>query len=182
MAGRREYRKIDIDVEPFLSIMAIVLKLISLILVVIVMRIAINPKKAKIVALEGLWEGSKNNAGVNPKEPRYLDCFEDKVVIYPHAIKVTWEDLHRPGNAVEQTFAEIQKNYSNEYVVIMARPRSVKFFRLIRRMVSEKANVEFGMDVVDANYVVNWDEALKGLSVTLEDEPTNKPPAEAHQE
>ena len=44
MEGRKRYKQISIDVEPFLSIMAIVLKLISVILVVIVMRIALNPK------------------------------------------------------------------------------------------------------------------------------------------
>ena len=42
MAGKKHYKQINIDVEPFLSIMAIVLKLVSLILVVIVMRIAVN--------------------------------------------------------------------------------------------------------------------------------------------
>ena len=54
MAHRRPYEKIDINVEPFLSIMAIVLKLISLILVVIVMRIAVNPKGKRIIAFAGL--------------------------------------------------------------------------------------------------------------------------------
>src|SRR5271156_4557693 len=104
MARRKRYEKIDINVEPFLSIMAIVLKLISLILVVIVMRIAINPKMKKIMDL-GLWSGSKGNLE-EAKEPRYIDCFPDKVVIYPGKTTVTWEDLQRPDNAVVQLFDE----------------------------------------------------------------------------
>ena len=53
MARRKPYEKIDINVEPFLSIMAIVLKLISLILVVIVMRIAMNPNAKRIPTFPG---------------------------------------------------------------------------------------------------------------------------------
>ena len=48
MGRLKEYKNINIDVEPFLSIMAIVLKLISLILVVIVMRIAVNKKGLRV--------------------------------------------------------------------------------------------------------------------------------------
>src|SRR5689334_21896628 len=124
MAGRKEYKKIDIDVEPFLSIMAIVMKLISLILVVIVMRIAAK-KKIKVVALKDLWEGSAGNVE-NIKVPSYLDCFEDKVVIYPGNKTNTWDDLQHPGNAVEKLFDRIQANSSNDYVVVLARPQSVK--------------------------------------------------------
>ena len=83
MAGRKEYKQIQIDVEPFLSIMAIVLKLISLILVVIVMRIAVNPKAKKIIALSGLWEGSGNVE--NPKVPSYIDCRADAIVLFSYA-------------------------------------------------------------------------------------------------
>src|SRR5204863_6975996 len=97
MARRKTYEKIDINVEPFLSIMAIVLKLISLILVVIVMRIALNPHLKKVISLPGLWEGKGNMA--DAKEPVYLDCFPDKVVFYPGTPptnQATWEELQRP--------------------------------------------------------------------------------------
>lgn len=180
MAGRKEYKKIDIDVEPFLSIMAIVMKLISLILVIIVMRIAMNPKLKKVVTLSGLW-GSRNSMAT-PKEAQYLDCHPDKVITYPGNITNTWEQLQRPDNSIEKLLDKVQANHSNEYVVIMARPQSVKVFRRVRKMVTSRANLDFGMDVVDANYVVNWSEALKGLSVSLEDEPKVEalaPPAAA---
>ena len=167
MAGRKEYKKIDIDVEPFLSIMAIVMKLISLILVVIVMRIAANRDKKHVVALKDLWEGSAGNTQ-NIKEPSYLDCFEDRVVIYPGATKVSWEDLQRPNNAVEKLFDKLQANSSNEYVVVLARPQSVKFYRLIRRKLGQRAGLDVGADGVDAKYKVDWDEATQALSVSEE--------------
>ena len=91
MGRVKEYRAIQIDVEPFLSIMAIVLKLISLILVVIVMRIALNPQAKKIIALVGLYEGKGNIT--NSKMPSYIDCFEDRVVLYPGGTNVMWEAI-----------------------------------------------------------------------------------------
>jgi len=172
MGRQKEYKKIDIDVEPFLSIMAIVMKLISLILVVIVMRIAMNPNLKKIVALQGLWSGSGNI--VDAKEPRYLDCYPDKVIIYPHAITNTWADLQRPDNAIEQMLDRMDS--SNEYVVIMARPQSVKYFRAVRKMVRDRPKIDVGYDAVSANFRVDWDEARKALSVK-EDEDTNAPAA-----
>jgi len=163
MAGRKEYKKIDIDVEPFLSIMAIVMKLISLILVVIVMRIAVNPKLKRVVALPDLWEGSTNNTA-NVKEPSYIDCFLDKIIVYPGNKTNSWEELQRPENAVVSLLDKVQANSTSEYVVVLARPQSVKFYRFIRRRLSER-NIDVGADVVDAKYTVNWNEALKGLAV-----------------
>ena len=82
MAGKKHYKQINIDVEPFLSIMAIVLKLVSLILVVIVMRIAVNAEGKKIVMLgDDDWHGKTTSD--KAKEPRYIDCYQDRVVMYP---------------------------------------------------------------------------------------------------
>lgn len=82
MEGRKRYKQISIDVEPFLSIMAIVLKLISVILVVIVMRIALNPKAIKLVNLLGraTYHGVPSGQA---KEPSYVDCFEKQESCIP---------------------------------------------------------------------------------------------------
>ena len=163
MARRRPYEKIDINVEPFLSIMAIVLKLISLILVVIVMRIAINPLGRKIVALEGLYQGRGNLD--SPKEPSYIDCHPDGLVLYPGNVAVSWDELQRPDNAVEKLLDKVQGNKEREYVVVMVRPGSVKFYRTVRAMVGKRP-IDVGYDAINAEYKVDWDEAQKALSVS----------------
>src|SRR5271154_748225 len=110
MARRKPYEKIDINVEPFLSIMVIVLKLISLILVAIVMRIAMNPGSKKIVAFAGLYAGHGNVA--NPKIPSYIDCQPDKLTLYssdmPQGTVVSKDDLQRSDNAVNQLLDKVQ--------------------------------------------------------------------------
>lgn len=162
MARRKPVEAIKIDVEPFLSIMAIVLKLISLILVVIVMRIAINPKAKKIMSLVGLWQGRGNVESI--KAPAYIDCHPDYIQLFPGATKVTWEDLQRPGNPVEKLLDKVQGNREEEYIVVMARPKSVKLYRSVRGLIGKRP-IDVGYDAVDADFEVNWDEARKALSV-----------------
>ena len=162
MAHAKEYRPINIDVEPFLSIMAIVLKLISLILVVIVMRIAINPTALKVVTLPGLYPGKGSYE--HPKNPTYIDCYPDKVMVFPGNKAVTWENLQRPGNAIEQALDQVQANAAKEYVILLARPQSTKFYRTVRKLVDQRP-IEVGVDMIEADYFVDWDAALKATGV-----------------
>jgi len=163
MARRKQYEKIDINVEPFLSIMAIVLKLISLILVVIVMRIAINPLGRKIVALPDLYEGRGNID--KPKEPSYIDCHPEGLVLYPGNTKVGWDELQRPNNAVEALLDKVQARKDNEYVVVIVRPGSVKFYRTVRSLIGKRP-IDVGYDAIDAEYKVDCHEAQKALAVS----------------
>jgi hypothetical protein len=162
MARRKPAEAIKIDVEPFLSIMAIVLKLISLILVVIVMRIAMNPKAKRIIALSGLWSGKGNIESI--KAPTYLDCHPDYVAIYPGNIKVTWDDMQRPMNPVEKILDKVQGNRAEEYIVVMARPKSIRLYRAVRALIGKRP-IDVGYDAVDADFEVNWDEARKALAI-----------------
>lgn len=167
MARRKPYQKIDINVEPFLSIMAIVLKLISLILVVIVMRIAMNPKGKRIVAFAGLYSGHGNV--VNPKIPSYIDCHPDGLTLYasdmPRGTLVTWEDLQRPDNAVNQLLKKVEDHTDEQYVVVMVRPQSVKFYRTVRRLIGEHT-IDVGYDAIDADFRVDWNAAEKALAIS----------------
>jgi hypothetical protein len=167
MARRKAYEKIDINVEPFLSIMAIVLKLISLILVVIVMRIAMNPKGKRIIAFAGLYSGHGNVA--NPKIPSYIDCHPEGLTLYsstiPAGAQVSWDDLQRPDNAVNQLLDKVQQHKDEEYVVVMVRPQSVKFYRTVRKLI-EKRPIDVGYDAIDADFKVDWNEAEKGLAIS----------------
>ena len=166
MAGKKHYKQINIDVEPFLSIMAIVLKLISLILVVIVMRIAVNKDSKRIINLLP----SSSRGGVTSdlaKEPSYIDCFSNNVVLYPLVVTNTWEELQRPDNAVDTMLDKIQAKSKTDYVIVMARPDSVKVFRQVRKMVNERT-IDVGYDVVDADFKVDWIAAERRLGVERE--------------
>ena len=167
MARRKSYEKIDINVEPFLSIMVIVLKLISLILVVIVMRIAMNPQSKKIIAFSGLYAGHGNV--VNPKIPSYIDCRPDNLTLYsndmPHGIQVTKEDLQRPDNSVSQLLDKVQEHSKDQYVVVMVRPKSVMLYREVRNLIGKRP-IDVGYDAVDTDFKVDWNKAEKALAIS----------------
>jgi hypothetical protein len=166
MARRKPYEKIDINVEPFLSIMAIVLKLISLILVVILMRIVMNPNKRRVVNV-GVYSGHDNES--NPKAPSYIDCRPDGLTLYssdmPGGTPVTWDDLQRPDNDLERMLDRVQQHKEEAYVVVLARPQSVKFYRTVRKLI-EKRPLDVGYDAIDANFKVDWNAAEKALAVS----------------
>jgi len=92
------------------------------------------------------------------KEPFYIDCHHDGVTLYPGATNITWEALQLPDNAVEKLLNQIQANQQTQYVVVMARPDSVKVFRQVRKMVGTH-QIDVGYDVVTADFKVDWDVA-----------------------
>lgn len=100
-------------------------------------------------------------AGGEAKKPAYLDCFPDKVMVYPGEKAVSWEELQRPGNAVEQLLANVESNKTERYVVILARPNSVKFYRTARRLVGQRP-VDIGYDAIDDGNAGQWN-AQTGL-------------------
>ncbi|MCG3148462.1 MAG: hypothetical protein PCFJNLEI_01906 [Verrucomicrobiae bacterium] len=165
MAHQRTKTKTDLDVTGFLSIMSIVTGLICLILFVIALRIAMNPKLIKVVSFK-LFTSSRADPQ-NPKSPSYIDCGPEGLTLYPGKTKVSWNDLQRPENAVVQMLDKIQANADNEYVIVMVRPQSVKFYRSVRKMVGQRP-IDVGYDAIDADFKVDWDAAVRALGMSEE--------------
>jgi len=164
MARERKKSKTDLDVVGFLSVMSIVTGLICLILFVIALRIAMNPELVKIVSFE-LFTSKRAVRTGPPKVPTYIDCGSSHIVIYPGETRLTWEDLKRPDNELEKTLDKILRNRAREYVIVMVRPKSVDLYRQVRTAIGKK-DIDVGYDAVDADFKVNWNEAVKRLGVT----------------
>lgn len=160
MAHRRTKAKTDLDVTGFLSVMSIVTGLICLILFVIALRIAMNPNLLKIVSFK-LFTSVRADPS-NPKVPHYIDCTPAGLVVYPGGVHVTWEQLQKPGNVLEQRLDSIQGNLKKEYVIVMVRPGSLKYYRAVRNLVAKRP-IDVGYDAVDSDFVVDWDAAVKAL-------------------
>lgn len=165
MAREIKRGKTDLDVTGFLSVMSIVTGLICLILFVIALRIALNPTKKVIISFK-LFTSSRASP-MNPKVPSYVDCWPDRVTIYPGKKNLAWEDLRRPGNDLEVLLNRIQANADDQYVIVMVRPQSVKFYRAVKDMVG-KRTIDIGYDAIDADFKVDWDEKRKALGIVDE--------------
>jgi hypothetical protein len=130
---------------------------------------SLSPKRIKVVSLGG------HRANVQAKMPSYIDCFPDKVVIYPGEVKVDWEQLQQPTNAVVALLERVETNKHKEYVVLLARPGSVKFFRFVRTQIGKRP-IDIGKEVVDADFQVKLDGGLiQGLERPELPKPSSNP-------
>ena len=174
---RRPKEKIDIDVVPYLSIMVIVLKLICLILIVTVMRIALNPFGVKAVSIKGVYgaEHKSEDGKTHIKMPTYFDCNAQGVTIFPGDITVSVNSLSEPGNGVDAAIRRIGTNATNEYAIVLVRPRGVRAYRYLRHEL-EKSHIDVGYDVWDADVKVDYGAAVKAAGIE-EEKKAKKAPA-----
>ena len=168
----RTKTKIDIDVVPYLSIMVIVLKLICLILIVTVMRLALNPHQLKILSFSGQYQGAHGNpmkASVGPKMvvkvPNYIECSPNSVSIFPGEETLSINELVQPDNAVALLLDRVEAS-SNEYVIVLMRPGSVPVYRHLRKLLA-KRNIDVGYDVLDTGSKIDWRKEAKALNIEL---------------
>ena len=177
MPAKKQY-KVDIDVVPYLSIMAIVLKLICLILIVMVMRIAINPDALKVIRYEKLWqppeeaETTTNPQGGSEKqisrEPVYIDCHPDRVEIQPEGKVIQALELSEKNGTFETVIRRLESNSSNEFAIIIARPNSAPIYRFVRRQIAAR-KLTVGYDVLEGDVIIDWAKAMKDLAVNIAD-------------
>lgn len=160
MAYKKAKVKTDLDVTGFLSVMSIVTGLICLILFVIALRIAMNPDAIKIVSFKLFTSCRAQPMGI--KVPSYIDCKPDGLMLLPSKKAVSWEELQKTENSLTQMLDEIQAKREKEYVIVMVRPESVKFYRAVRRLVGQRP-IDIGYDVIDADFKVDWDAQLRAM-------------------
>lgn len=168
---RKAKGKIDIDVLPYLSIMLSVLGIICLIIVVMVMNIALNPKAIAIVSFKGLYEGFGKTDGAavtgpEPKHPTYLDCSANGISMFPGETNVMPGELAVPGNAVEKALNKIEENTLTEYVIVLVRPGSLPVYRAARKLLANR-NIDIAYDTLEATATIDWRQEVKELNITL---------------
>jgi hypothetical protein len=165
VAAPRKRGKTDLDVTGFLSVMSIVTGLIALILFTVALRIAINPKALRIISFKLFT--SIRAATTNPKVPSYVDCHPDHITLYPGEQTLSWEDMQRPGNPLQQMLDRILNVADKEYVIVMVRPGSAKLYRAVRNEIG-KRRIDVGYDAIPADFKVDWNAAKKALGIVEE--------------
>jgi hypothetical protein len=166
---RKPKEKIDIDVVPYLSIMVIVLKLICLILIVTVMRIALNPQGKLIIIIKDLQqlkeEASKDKKKL-PKVPTYIECRQDGLFIFPGDKTIGIDDLVTPDNAFSQLLSDVEGNATNQYVIMIVRPNSLPFYRYVRKALSRR-QIDMGYDVLESDIKLDWKASAKSQGIDM---------------
>jgi hypothetical protein len=146
------------------------------------MRIALNPHGVKAVAIENLYgverKAAKGSGSSGLKMPTYFDCSPNGITIIPGDILVPPSDLIVPGNPVEAAIEKIKMNSSGEYAIVLVRPRSVKEYRHVRKMLTE-AGIDVGYDIFDADVKIDYRKSAAMSGIDLDKDAAKKAEAEA---
>jgi biopolymer transport protein ExbD len=135
----------EIELFPFLSILACTIG--TLILLIIVMTTqAVNQGEVSIVAKTDNKDGTNKT-----KNPRYIECRDDGVVLYPSKKFVPIAKIKDPNSDLEKLIAQIKKNRDREYLIVALRPDGIDVFNIIRdRVRNEK--IDIGYEPIESGF------------------------------
>lgn len=134
----------EIELFPFLSVLACTIG--TLILLIIVLTTQMFEEQREVVIL------AKTERGKNAvKTPRYIECREDGIIIYPSETFVPQSQLNNDNSPLAQLLAEIEKNVQKQYLIVAIRPDGFEGFQKVREMV-EKRGIDLGYEPLDEGW------------------------------
>lgn len=147
MRRQSKSNKIELELFPFLSVLACTIgSLILLIIVLSTETLKDNPEVTIIAKTEA--------GGVNQKkQPRYIECKEDGVVIYPSQEFVSKNDLSKPNSKLANFIEEIKKNKDKEYVIVAVRPNGIEVFQQVRDLI-ENEKIDIGYEPIEEGWTL----------------------------
>lgn len=146
MRRRSKISKIETELFPFLSVLACTIgTLILLIIVVSTETLSDNPEVTIIAESED---------GINKKkQPRYIECKEDGVIIYPSEIFVPLAELNEPDSALLNLIAEVKEKQDQEYVIVAVRPTGIEVFQQVRDLI-ETEGIDIGYEPIEEGWTL----------------------------
>ena len=146
MRRRIKSSKVELELFPFLSVLACTIgSLILLIIVVTTQSLSTNPEVTIVARSE--------NGANQGKQPRYIECREDGVVIYPSQEFVATADLDKQNTALSKLIAEVKANQDQEYVIIAIRPQGIEVFQQVRNLI-EQENIDIGYEPIEEDWIL----------------------------
>ncbi|HBA83065.1 MAG TPA: hypothetical protein DCZ95_03125 [Verrucomicrobia bacterium] len=159
--------------------MSVILMLIGVLMIMLVsnvLTIISNPENIKITSIpvsanlsekQGEEEGkvSPFPFGNKNKEPSYIDVHRDRMILYdPDPVLkdqvVALRDLEQEGNSFEKLLTRVETNKANDYIILLARPRSAIVVRRLKKVIRDRG-VDVGVELFEADRDVNYDKAIK---------------------
>lgn len=146
MRRRSKISKIETELFPFLSVLACTIgTLILLIIVVSTETLSDNPEVTIIAESED---------GINKKkQPRYIECKEDGVIIYPSEIFVPLAELNEPDSALLNLITEVKEKQDQEYVIVAVRPTGIEVFQQVRDLI-ETEGIDIGYEPIQEGWTL----------------------------
>ncbi len=147
----RSPRVPELDLFPFLSILACTIGTLILLIIVITSQILSNERQVTIVART---ENGENQG----KQPRYLECRADGIILYPSQKLLAVSQLNNHNSPLRKLLDEIKNNRDQEYLIVAIRPDGIEVFKKIRALI-EEAGIDLGYEPLDQG----WELKLENL-------------------
>ena len=153
MMHRRSFSKKSLEIElfPFLSILACTIGTLILLIIVLTTQILKNEREITIIAKQ---ETAGENQG---KIPKYVECREDGVLLHPSQKFVPKSQLNNSRSPLNQLIREVQKNKDKQYLIVVLRPQGIEVFQQVRDMV-EKQGIDIGYEPIDQDWKLKIEE------------------------
>lgn len=135
---------LQLDLFPFLSILACTIG--TLILLVVVISVSSLTRERTTVQI--LARETAQNDG---RAPRYLECRRDGVVIHPQRQLVPQSQLASNTSLLAIYLASLRNRSDREYVIIAVRPDGFPCFEQVREQV-ERAGLAIGYEPFNAEW------------------------------
>lgn len=151
---RRTFPRNSLEVElfPFLSILACTIGTLILLIIVLTTQLLSNQREITILAKT---ETDGENQG---KIPRYIECREDGVIVYPSQKFIPKSDINNPRSELSNLITEVRKNKDQEYLIVVLRPEGIEVFQQVRDRV-EKLGIDIGYEPLEKGWKLKIEQA-----------------------
>ncbi|BAY50981.1 hypothetical protein NIES2134_114370 [Thermostichus vulcanus NIES-2134] len=141
---RRQSHPLQLDLFPFLSILACTIGTLIL-LVVVISASGLGRERSNVQIL------ARENAQNGERTPHYLECRREGVIIHPQKVLVPKADLDQPTSALGILLANLRRQGDREYIIIAVRPDGFDCFEEVRYQ-AEQAGVALGYEPFNAEW------------------------------
>ncbi|NEP14454.1 MAG: hypothetical protein F6K14_30520 [Symploca sp. SIO2C1] len=138
----------NVELFPFLSVLVCTIGTLVLLIIVASSQILSSQSEVAIIAR---GEDGNNQS----KNPHYIECREDGIIIHPSQEFVSNQDITQPGSGLTKLIVQVSSRKEQEYVIVAVRPNGFKVFEQVRTLL-EQADIDIGFEPIDQDWKLKF--------------------------
>ncbi|MBE9238863.1 hypothetical protein IQ227_23290 [Anabaena aphanizomenioides LEGE 00250] len=136
----------EIELFPFLSVLACTIGVLILLIIVLMAQTFSNQRQVTIVAR------TENGQNQN-KQPRYIECRSDGIIIHPGEEFVSLTALNFSYSPLQTLLEEVKVNRDTQYLIVAIRPDGIEVFDQVRALI-ESEGIDIGYEPIDEGWTL----------------------------
>ena len=138
----------NVELFPFLSVLVCTIGTLILLIIVASSQILSSQSEVSIIA--------RDEDGTNrTKNPHYIECQQDGIIIHPSQEFVSNKDLANSDSALGRLILQISARKEQEYVIVAVRPNGFQVFEQVRTLL-EQADIDIGFEPIDQDWKLKF--------------------------